>query len=141
MPAGRRGRAEMARESLKESALLTAVTGLVEDLADLFQKELRLAKAELSANLALKFQAGFWMAGAGLLGFLAVLLLLQTIVFALIALGLAPYWACLLVAGLLAAAAAGAFYKGRADTARSIVPKRSIRQIKEDVKVTKEQLL
>jgi uncharacterized membrane protein YqjE len=131
----------MAHEPLKESALLTAVTGLAENLADLFQKELRLAKAELSANLSLKLQAGFWMMGAGLLAFLAVLLLLQTIVFALIAMGWQPHWACLFVAGLLAVAAAGAFYKGRADTAKSIAPKRSIRQIKEDVKVTKEQLL
>jgi hypothetical protein len=131
----------MEREPLKDSTLLTAITGLVEDLADLFQKELRLAKAEVSAKLSLKLQAGFWMAAAGLLGFLAVLLLLQTIVFALIALGLEPYWACLLVAGLLAVAAAGAFYKGRADTAQSVVPQRTIRQIKEDVKVTKEQLL
>jgi hypothetical protein len=131
----------MKNEPLKESPLLTTVTELVGDLADLFQKELRLAKAEMSANLSLKLHAGFWMICAGLLGFLAVLSVLQTIVFALIANGMAPHWASLLVAGILAAFAAGAFYKGRADTAKSIVPRRSIRQVREDVKVTKEHLL
>jgi hypothetical protein len=131
----------MTNEPLKESALLATVTELVGDLADLFQKELRLAKAEISANLSLKLHAGFWIICAGLLGFLAVLLVLQTIVFALITIGFQPYWASLLVAGILAALAAGAFYKGWADRAKSIVPRRSIRQIREDVKVTKEQLL
>jgi hypothetical protein len=131
---------ETARERLQHSALLTAASEVVGDLADLFQKELRLAKAELAANLSFKLYAGVWMTGAGVLGLLACLLILQAIVFALVAAGLPPAWACVIVAAVLAALALGAFYKARLDASRSLAPERSIRQVKEDVKVTKEQL-
>lgn len=131
----------MADEAPKESALIRSLSDLMTDLADLFQKELRLAKAEIAANISKKLQAGLWMSAAGLFGLIAALLVIQAIVFALISWGLAPYWACLLVAIVLGCAGAASFAKGRADAAKSLTPERTLSQIKEDIKSTKEQLV
>jgi len=45
-------------DHLKNSALPRALSDVVSDLADLFQKEIRLARAELSEKLSLKIRAG-----------------------------------------------------------------------------------
>ena len=50
-----------------------------DDLADLFQKEVQLAKAELSEKVAAKFRGTAWMAVAGMLGLLALLLLIACV--------------------------------------------------------------
>jgi hypothetical protein len=130
----------MAHEQLKNAALPRALGDVVADLADLLQKEVRLAKAEISNNLSIKLQAGAWMGAAGALAVVAALLVLQALVFGIASFGIAMHWACLIVAVLIGAGAAAAYYKGRADAARDITPKRTIRQIKQDIATTKEQL-
>lgn len=127
-------------ESPTESALFRTVSDVVSDLAELFQRELRLAKAEIAANVTQKIQASIWFAVAGVVALVAVLVLVQAIVFGLIAAGIEPHWACLLVAVVLAAGAFGAFMKGRADAAQSLAPERTIHQIRQDIRTTKEQL-
>jgi uncharacterized membrane protein YgcG len=127
------------QRDIKDSMLVRGLSDLVDDVADLFQKELRLAKAEIAQNISQKLNAGVWMTAAGVLALLSALLVLQAIVFGLIAAGLAPHWACLIVAIVLAAAGAAAFYKGRADAKADMMPDRTISQIKEDIKVTREQ--
>ena len=62
---------------LKNQALPRALSDVVADLADLFQKELRLAKAELSEKLSIKAWAGVWMAAAAFFALLAVILIVQ----------------------------------------------------------------
>ena len=47
----------MAYERVKNAALPHALSDVVGDLADLLQKEVRLARAELSANIGDKLQA------------------------------------------------------------------------------------
>jgi hypothetical protein len=125
---------------VKESTLFRAASETVADLADLLQKEMRLARAEIMDRLGTKLQAGIWMTAAGLLGFLALLILLEAIIFGLVALGLGPFWSALIVAVVLACLAGAAYYKGRQDAARGLTPTRTIRQVKEDIRTTKEQL-
>lgn len=127
------------QRDLKDSALVRGLSDLVDDVADLFQKEVKLAKAEIAQNISQKLNAGVWMISAAVLALLAVLLLLQAIVFGLIAAGMAPHWACLIVAVVLAVGGAAAFYKGRADAKAEMMPDRTIGQIKQDIKVTREQ--
>ena len=55
-------------DHLKNSALPRALSEVVSDLADLFQKEIRLARAELSEKLSLKIRAGVWISVAAGLG-------------------------------------------------------------------------
>lgn len=78
----------MAPERLKDATLPQTLSEVVADLADLFHKELRLAKAEISAKISTKLNAGVWMLAAAILGFLAVIAVLEAIVFAIPALAL-----------------------------------------------------
>lgn len=127
-------------ESPTESALFRTVSDVVSDLAELFQREMRLAKAEIAANVTQKIQASVWFAAAGVIALIAVIVLIEAVIFALIAAGMSPAWACLLVAVILGAGAFGAFMKGRSDAAQSLAPERTIQQIKQDIRTTKEQL-
>ena len=131
----------MAHESLKDSRLTRTLSDVVGDLADLFQKEMRLARAEISDKIATKLQGSAWMAAAGILGLLAALLLVQALVFGIASFfGIALHWSCLIVAGLFGVGAAAAFFGGRAQVQEELTPTRTINQIKQDIATTKEQL-
>lgn len=130
----------MAHEQLKNATLPRALSDVMADLADLFQKEMKLARAEISAKLSTKLQAGIWMSVAGVLGIIAALLVVQALVFGIASFGIALHWSCLIVAGVFALAGAAAFFKGRADAREELTPTRTIHQINQDIRVTKEQL-
>jgi hypothetical protein len=127
-------------EHTKNSTLPRVLSEVVADLADLFQKELRLAKAELSAKISTKLQAGVWMSVAAVLAALAALLLVHAVVYGIASFGIAMHWSYLIVAAVFAAAAAGAFAKGKADAREELTPTRTIRNVKQDIATAKEQL-
>jgi uncharacterized membrane protein YqjE len=130
----------MAHENLGDSTLMRSLSDLIGSLSDLVQKEIRLAKAELSDKIAAKVQSTVWMAAAGFFGLLVALLLVAAAVFAIASFGLALHWACLLVAAVLAAAGAAAFYHGRSLAEENLAPNRALAQIAQDIKTAKEQL-
>ncbi|MGA2128583.1 MAG: phage holin family protein [Xanthobacteraceae bacterium] len=129
----------MAHDSLRDSALVRAVTDLMADLTDLLQKEMRLARAEIAHKLTIRLRAGAWMAVAGLLAVTAFLLIVEGVVFALVSAGFAIAWSCLTVAALLAALAVFTFYCGRATGSADVTPRRTVRQFNEIMKTAKEQ--
>ena len=98
------------------------------------------AKAEVTVKIGAKLKASVWMVAAGLLGMIAALLVIQAIVFAIASFGLALHWSCLLVAAVLAAGGAAAFYHGRSLAEEQLLPERSIKQITRDIETAKEQL-
>jgi Putative Actinobacterial Holin-X, holin superfamily III len=125
---------------IEQSSLPNAFSKVIADLADLMQKEVRLARAELSEKLSITFRAGIWMSVAALLCIVAVLLVVQASVLALsAATGIALHWSSLIIAAVLAAAAGAAFAKGRADVPSQIAPDRAISQVKQDIAAAKEQ--
>jgi hypothetical protein len=130
----------MAHERLRDSGLVQALTDLFADLADLLQKELQLAKTEITEKLVSRLRASVWMVVAGVLGMIAVLLLIEAAVFGIASFGLALHWSCLIVAGVLIAAAAAAFFQGRVAAEGELLPTRTAKQISQDIKVAKEQL-
>ena len=130
----------MALERIKDAALPQTVSNVVAGLADLFQKEMRLARAELSEKIATKLQAGIWMSVGGVLGLVAGLLVVQAVVFGITSYGIALHWSCLIVAGVLAAIAVMSFFKGRSDAKGELAPTRTINQLKQDIATAKEQL-
>lgn len=130
----------MALERVKDAALPHVVSDVVTDLADLFQKELRLARAEISSKIATKLQAGVWMSAAALLALIAGVFALQAAVFGLASFGIALHWSSLIVSGIIAAIAAIAFMKGRSDAKEELSPNRTIKQVKRDISTVKEQL-
>ena len=122
------------------SSLSNAFSKVITDLADLMQKEMRLAQAELSEKLSISIRAGVWMSAAAVLAIVGGFLLVQAIVLGLSAeTGIALHWSCLIVAAVLAAAAGAAFAKGKADVPDQLTPDRAINQVKQDIAVAKEQ--
>jgi hypothetical protein len=122
------------------SSLPNAFSRLITDLADLMQKEMRLARAELSEKLSITIRAGVWMSVAAVLAILAALLVVQACVLGLsAATGIALHWSSLIVAVLLAAGGGAAFAKGKADVPEQLAPDRAIHQVKQDIAVAKEQ--
>jgi hypothetical protein len=122
------------------AAYIQSIGNLVGDVADLVQKEIALARAEIANKLTQRLEAAIWFVAAGVLGFVVVLLLAEAVVFGLMSAGLAPGWAALAVAGAFALLALAAFFYGRASMRGSALPQRSLRQINEDIRTVKEQL-
>jgi hypothetical protein len=129
----------MAHESPRDSGLVRAATDLFADLSDLIQKEIRLARAEIVHKLTLGVRGGVWMAVAGVLGFLAVIFVLEGAVFAIASTGIALYGACFIVAATLLLIAAGAFISGRSQAEAEFAP-RTARQLGATLRTAKEQL-
>jgi type IV secretory pathway VirB2 component (pilin) len=125
---------------LRNFGLVQALTDLSADLADLLQKELQLAKTEITEKMVSRLRASVWMVVAGALCLVAVLLLVEATVFAIASFGIALHWSCLIVAGVLAAAAAVAFFQGRSAAQDELLPTRTTRQISQDIRTAKEQL-
>ena len=122
------------------SSLPNAFSKVVTDLADLMQKEMQLARAELSEKLSISIRAGVWMSAAAVLAIASGFLIVQAGVLGLSAVtGIALHWSCLIVAAVLAAAAGAGFSKGRADVPEQLTPDRAINQVKQDIAVAKEQ--
>ena len=122
------------------SSLPNAFSKVVTDLADLMQKEMQLARAELSEKLSISIRAGVWMSAAAILAIASGFLIVQASVLGLsAATGVALHWSCLIVAAVLAAAAGAGFSKGRADVPEQLTPDRAINQVKQDIAVAKEQ--
>jgi len=110
------------------------------DLTDLVQKELRLARTEIVQKLTFGLQAGAWFAIAAVLGIFAVLLILEALVFGIAGAGLPLWGSCLLVAFLLSALVAIAFFYARRQSSEEMTPVSSARQFTRAIGTVKEQL-
>ena len=133
-------RSGITTEHMKSSVLTRVLGDVVSDLADLLQKEIRLATTELTEKVSAKSRGIVWMGVAGGLGFIAFLFVVEGIVFGIASFGIALHWSCLMVAAVLAAAAAAAYLKGASDAHQELTPSRSISQVKRDIAAAKEQL-
>lgn len=127
-------------EDLKNSALPRAISDVFAGVVELLQKELQLARAEISAKLSTKMRAGVWMALTAFSGLIAVLLVVQGVVFGIATFGIALHWACLIVAAFFLAVAIIAYGMGRSDARDDLAPTRTINQVKKDIQAVKEQL-
>ena len=130
----------MARERLRQPSLGETFSEVLGDLADLFRKELRLARAELSSNLSAKIRGSIWFGLAALLGLLALGLILGALVTWITTLGVNLHVAFLMVGAGVALFAVIAYVAGRNDAEAELAPSRTINQVKQDIETTKEQL-
>jgi len=130
----------MAHERFNQPSLPEALSDVVSDLAELFQKELRLARAELSSNISTKIRGGIWLGIAGLLGLLALILILGALVAWIVTFGVSLHLAFLIVAAGVAVIAVLAYYAGRSEAWAEIAPARTMNQVRQDIETAKEQL-
>ena len=130
----------MANERFRQPSLPEILSEVLGDFVGLFQKELQLARAELSSNISAKFRGGAWLALAGLLGLLAFALLLGSLVTWIATFDVSLHVAFLMVAAGVALLAAFAYFAGRKEIQAEFTPSRTISQVKQDIEATKEQL-
>jgi Putative Actinobacterial Holin-X, holin superfamily III len=129
----------MARDRLRRS-LPEAFSDTLNDFADLFRKELQLARAELSSNVSTKLRGGLWLAIAGLFALLALALILGGLVAWITTFDVSSHFAFLIVAAGVGLAAVLAYAAGRSDAQAELTPSRTISQVERDIETTKEQL-
>jgi len=117
------------------------IASVINEITHLLQTEFRLARAEVKEKVA-QFSSGGAMIGAG-----AVLLLPGLVIFCfaivrwLVIAGMAEEWALLLVAAIVLIAGAGLLIAGvNAIKASSLVPERTIDQVRADFSIAKEQV-
>jgi Putative Actinobacterial Holin-X, holin superfamily III len=130
----------MARDRLRQRSLPEAFSEALSDFADLFRKELQLARAELSSNVSTKLRGGLWLAIAGLFALLALALILGGLVVWITTFDVSLHFAFLIVAAGMGLAAMLAYAAGRSEAQAELTPSRTIRQVKQDIETTKEQL-
>ena len=129
----------MARERLRHS-LPDALIDVVSDFADLFRRELRLARAEMSSNLSAKLRGSVWLIIAGLLGLLTLALILGALVAWITTFDVSLHSAFLIVAAVMGALAALTYLAGYNEAQGRLLPSRTMRNLEQDIETTKEQL-
>jgi hypothetical protein len=119
------------RDSSTEQTLGALFATASRDLSTLVRSEIELAKAEIRVDVKNGATGGAMFGAAAFLGVLAVILLSIAAAYGLVALGLHPGWAFLIVAGgyLLLAAILGLV--GRKVISKVGPPERTIRTSKE----------
>jgi uncharacterized membrane protein YqjE len=125
----------MARDRLSQQPGLPEVfSEVLSDFADLFRKELNLARAELSSNMSAKLGGIIWLGLAALLALAALSLLLGALVAWITTFEISLHVAFMIVAAGVAVLAAIAYLAGRTEAKRELAPRRTINQIKQDTR-------
>jgi uncharacterized membrane protein YqjE len=119
------------------TALLTRVGS---DIAYLLQTEIRLARAELSEKASRVTSAGIQLGAGGVMALAGLIILLLAIVQWLAVAGLPYEWGLLIVGGVVLIVGIVLLMRGsRTITGQALVPQRTIKQLKADLSIVKEQ--
>ena len=129
----RRGREEL-RDAGEEFA------GIVADIREIARGEVELAKAEMGEQAALMTRTAIWGGIAAVLGLLALTWVFVTMTFVLAE--FLPAWAAAAITlGVLAVLTMTAALAARSRLKRlTVVPKRTVHSVREDVQWAKDQL-
>ena len=107
------------------------------DLSSILRSEVALAKAELQADVKAAATGAGMFVGAAVLAFLALILILIAAAFGLVALGVAPWLAFLIVAIVLLIITGVLGLLGRSQIRRAGAPERTLRTSRETVETLK----
>jgi len=123
-----------------EHPVTSLVTSVINEITHLLQTEFRLARAEVGEKIAQLTNGGILL-GAGAVILLPGLTLLGfAIVHWLVVAGVSMEWAFTIVALVVLAIGAGLLFAGiNALKASSLVPERTIDQVRADFSIAKEQ--
>ena len=129
----------MMLNTSRRPGVVTLFTAAIAQSADLVQTEFRLARAEVSEKLA-ALRIGLALMAVGAIFLIAALgMLLQALVSVLIAAGLSPPAAILLVAGGAAVIGLVLFLMGQKRlSAEELVPDRTLTSLSRDGRMMKE---
>lgn len=124
--------------SKNEPTVRELITSAAADVAALISAQIELAKAEIRQSMKQAGSAFGLMIGAGVLAFLALIFLLVTIAYGLVALGL-PVWAgfgIVTLALIIIAVILGLLGKRHADKVQA--PERTLAQLEQTAKALQE---
>jgi hypothetical protein len=130
----------MTTERLSASPLPPALSDVVVNFADLVQKEMRLARAEIGEKLSNKLRAGTWMLVPAAMALIAFLMLIEGLALWIATFGISLYASHWIIGAALALMSVLAYFAGRADARESLAPERTILQVNRDLRETKERL-
>ena len=119
-------------DEVSETSIGEMIGNISNHLSQLFRQEVELAKAELKQEASKAGKAAGMLGGAGLAGYMVIVLLSFALVFALSNV-MDPGWAALIVAVIWAIIAAVLYANGRKKLKNvDPVPRRTVDTIKED---------
>jgi hypothetical protein len=114
-----------------EPPLGALIVNASRDISTLVRSEIALAKAEIRADVQNGATGGAMFGAAGFLGVLAIILLSIAAAYGLVAAGLHPGWAFLIVAAFYLLLAAVLVFAGKRAVSKVGPPERAIRTSKE----------
>jgi hypothetical protein len=121
--------------------LTSVMTQVVSDAAYLVQTEIRLARAEIGEKLGAAASNGGYIGAGAVLLLPGIFVLLMAIVRWLEIAGLPTQWGLLLVGGLVTIIGVALAMSGANSLkASTLVPDRTIHQVREDISVAKEHV-
>jgi hypothetical protein len=114
------------------------ISGLATDVQDLVRGEIRLARAELDQKLHRIILAAIWLLGGSLIGFAGLVVLLQGIAAALVA--VMPAWSAFLIVGLITVGFGGLLAKSGLTllSLKELTPDRTAANLQKDAQLIKE---
>ena len=124
---------------IRQSAMGHAVGEVLQDVSELVQKELRFARAELSAKLDGVVRKVAWIFVAAVFAVMTLLVLVEAAILALADAGWALHQSCLIVGGALAVVALTAYLVGRAAN-NGALPSSTLQHLTRDIRTAKEHL-
>jgi uncharacterized membrane protein YqjE len=129
----------VARDSTKP--LTSVLTQVFSEVAYLLQTEIRLAKAEMSENIGRAANGGAFIGAGAVFALAGLFVLLLGAVRWLAVAGLPEQWGFTLVGGVVVVLGVVVLMKGiRNIRASSLVPERTVGQMRADFSVLKEQV-
>jgi len=131
----------MMQSTVRRPGVVALTTAAFSQTADLLQAEFRLARAELAEKMA-GFRTGLVMMLIGAIFLIVALgMVLQAVVSALISAGMSPAIAILLVAGAAAVIGLVLFLMGQSRlNPDDLAPDRTIHSLSRDTRMVKESL-
>ena len=139
--AGKHGPHDPEAHRLAETRSTPALIGdLIGHATELFRKEIMLFRAEMNEKTNQVSRAGVMLAGALVLGIVGLIFLAGTLVLALIAAGLSPVWAALIVGlGISVVALSMAISGKNKLSTSSLAPNRTVDALSKDARLAKEK--
>ena len=136
----RRDEASEAARLAETHSTPSLINDLIGHVTELFRKEMMLFRAEMNEKLSQVTSAGVMLAGALVLGIVGLIFLAATVTLAIIAAGLSPVWAALIVGGVLCLIALIMALSGKKKMNPSnLAPNRTVASLSRDARMAKEK--
>lgn len=140
--AGKHGPHDPEAHRLAETRSTPALLGdLINHATELFRKEIMLARAEMNEKVNQVTSAAGMLVGALVLGLVGLIYLAAAAALGIVAAGLNPIWAVLIVGGVLALIALMMASSGKKKlNARNLAPHRTVDSLSKDARLAKERV-